>query len=94
MFRPRGGQSLLFSIHRGIRAYLLAAIPSLASDFLFLFLFFFSVTPFDKTCWPILTYNSSNGAAWPKEVPFRVSITTIQILGGLRAPKSPKFAPV
>ena len=30
-----------------------------------------------KTCRPILTYNSSNGAAWPKEVPF----------GGLESPQ-------
>jgi len=32
--------------------------------------FFFSVTPFEKTSRPILTFNGSNGAAWPKEVPF------------------------
>src|SRR5208282_112913 len=63
--------------------------------FTFYFLFyFFSVTPFDKTCRPILTYNSSNGAAWPKEVPFWGYNHHNSNFGGLRAPKSPKFAPV
>jgi hypothetical protein len=32
--------------------------------------YFFSVTPFEKSCRPILTFNGSNDAAWPKEVPF------------------------
>jgi hypothetical protein len=37
---------------------------------LFFILFFFSVTPFEKTSRPILTFNGSNGAAWPKASAF------------------------
>ena len=83
-FRPRRGPK--FAVFHSLRytSLTLCRPTGPASDFLFYF--FFSVTPFDKTCRPILTYNSSNGAAWPKEVPFGGSNDRNSNFGGLRAP--------
>ena len=60
--------------------------------FLLFILFFFSVTLFDKTYPPMLTYTGSNNEAWSKEVPFGGRITTVQILGS-PGPQIPKICP-